>query len=309
MISDRFAIDLIPLQYHTKYPSEDTIYRNNKFPVETRGSIYDINQSPRAFMDGIKEYDFSGSLIEDYQIINRSLIDPLFDIALDIVPTGNINDIDIAVTITANDTLNEEVTVYVIPIETSILNLDAMVSLDIDSLNNISKDMLPSGGRLIDMNWQNGMTSSFDVTWDLNKLNKENVIYDNTKLGVIVFVQNAVNRGSREIYQVVYSKLPVLENTIITGLEDELNARRIQDADIYPNPANNYFNLSLSSELSKDMDWVIIDQRGVELLRGHLKAGGDLYEVDAQKLPNGLHMMIVSGENDHKVIRKVIISR
>ena len=308
-IADRFWLDMIPLQYHTKYPSEDEIYRNNKFPVETRGSIYDINQSPRAFMDGIKEYDFSGSLIEDYQIINRSLIDPLFDIDLDIVPTGNVNDIDISVTVTANDTLNEEVTVYVIPIETSIRNLETMPTLDIDSLNNIAKDMLPSGGRLIDISWQSGTSNTFEVNWDLNKLNKENEIYDNTKLGVIVFIQNAVNQGSREIYQVVYSKLPVLENTIITGLEDELNARRIQDADIYPNPAQNYFNISLSNELSKDMDWTIIDQRGVELLRGEFAAGEDLYEVDTRKLPNGLHMMIVSGDNDHKVIRKVIISR
>jgi hypothetical protein len=77
-ISDRFSLDMIPLQYHTNYPAEDEIYLNNPGPVETRGSLFDINQSPRAFMDGIKEYNFTGANIQDYQIINRSLIDPLF---------------------------------------------------------------------------------------------------------------------------------------------------------------------------------------------------------------------------------------
>jgi hypothetical protein len=308
-ISDKFALDLIPLQYHTKYPSEDEIYRNNKFPVETRGSIFDINQSPRSFMDGIKEYDFTGSLINDYQIINRSLIDPLFDITVDIVPTGNENDVNLNVTLMANDTLNEEVTAYVIPIETSIRGLDALASLNIDSLNNIAKDMLPSGGRLIDLNWQAGISNAFEVNWDLNKLNKGNEIYDATNLGVVVFVQNAVNQGSREIYQAVYAKLPVLKKTLVTGLEDELNIKKIQDASIYPNPANNYFNVALSSELTQDMDWVIVDQRGVELLRGKFVSGEDTYEVDAKDLPNGLHMMIVSANDDSNVVRKVIISR
>jgi hypothetical protein len=169
--------------------------------------------------------------------------------------------------------------------------------------------MLPSGGLLVDQSWQKGTTYNLPLTWDLNKLNKENFIYDTTKLGVVVFVQNAVNEGSREIYQAVYQKLPVIQNTIITGLEEELNAKRIENADIYPNPADYYFNVALTSELTQDMDWVIIDQRGVELLRGNFAAGEDLYEVDANALPNGLHMMIFNGNNDYHVIRKIIISR
>ena len=57
------------------------------------------------------------------------------------------------------------------------------------------------------------------------------------------------------------------------------------------------------------MDWTIFDQRGVELLKGNFEAGRDLYEVDANSLPNGLHLMIFNGENDYKVIRKIIIRR
>jgi hypothetical protein len=306
--ANTFGLDLIPLQYHTNYPAEDVIYRNNRFPVETRGSIYDINQSPRAFMDGIKEYDFTGSNIESYQIINRSLIDPKFAIQVGATKLSR-NSVELDITVTANDTLSDEVTIYTIPIETSITRLDELVDFQLDSLNNVVKDLLPSGGLLIDQNWEKGQTFDTQLVWDLNQLTEGNVIYDTTKLGVIVFVQNARNEGTREIYQAVYQKLPIIQNTIITGLEDELNAKRIENADIYPNPADSYFNVALSSELTQDMDWVIIDQRGVELLRGNFTAGENLYEVNATALSNGFYMMVFSGSEDHHVIRKIIINR
>jgi hypothetical protein len=310
-ISDRFSLDMIPLQYHTNYPAEDEIYLNNPGPVETRGSLFDINQSPRAFMDGIKEYNFTGANIQDYQIINRSLIDPLFDIQAVVSIVGSNDESALMdITITATDTLNEEVSIYAMPIETSITGLAMLNTLGIDSLNNIAKDMVPEGGLKIETitNWQEGTQYQIPFEWSPAKIGIEN-IYDPTRLGVVIFVQNAVNQGTREIYQAIYRKIDGLNVSPITGLEDELNAKRIETADIYPNPAQNYFNVALSSELTQDMDWVIIDQRGVELLRGKFEDGRALYEVDANSLPNGLHMMIFNGNKDYKVIRKIIISR
>jgi hypothetical protein len=214
------------------------------------------------------------------------------------------------ITITATDTLNEEVSIYAMPIETNITGLAMLNTLGIDSLNNIAKDMVPEGGLKIETitNWQEGTQYQIPFEWSPAKIGIEN-IYDPTRLGVVIFVQNAVNQGTREIYQAIYRKIDGLNVSPITGLEDELNAKRIETADIYPNPAQNYFNVALSSELTQDMDWVIIDQRGVELLRGKFEDGRALYEVDANSLPNGLHMMIFNGNKDYKVIRKIIISR
>jgi hypothetical protein len=153
------------------------------------------------------------------------------------------------------------------------------------------------------------MTQLNTVIWDVNQLNKGNIIYDTTKLGVVVFVQNSVNEGTREVYQAAFKKLPVLRNTVITGLEDELNVKKFEDATIYPNPAQDYFNVSLSDELTKNLDWMIIDQRGVELLNGTFEADEGLFEVDTKKLPVGLHMFIVTSGSDYKTIRKIIINR
>jgi hypothetical protein len=306
--TERFSLDMIPLQYHTNYPQADVIYLNNKFPVETRGSIYDISQSPRAFMDGISEYNFTSATIEKYQIVNRSMIDPVFDIQLTpekIAP----NTVTMNVTITAQTAFDEEVTLYTVPIETSITRLDELNDLNIDSLNNIVKDLLPSGGLLIDQTWEVNDTYSTQLVWDLNQLNEGNEIYDTTKLGVIVFVQNAANEGSREIYQAIFEKLPVIQPTPITGLDDDLNARRIAEAEIYPNPADQHFNVALSGKLTSDVAWVIVDQRGIELQNGVFDKGEDLYQVDAAALPAGLHMMIFSSSEDHRVIRKIIINR
>ncbi len=307
-LAKKFSLDVIPLEYHSNYPTEDTIYKNNKSPVETRGSIYDINQTPKTFMDGSKEYDYAGSYIKDYQVINRSLIDPLFDVTVDITDS-NENSAEISVTITANDSLSDEILVNVMPIETSIDDPAINQPYGIDSLNNVVKDMLPPGGYPYVQQWVDGMSANFTVTWDLNALNKENVIYDNTKMGVVVFVQNDVNEGTKEVYQAVFKKLPELHKTIITGLDDELNVRRFEDAVIYPNPAQNYFRVSLSDQLTKDVEWRILDQRGITLSEGAFEKDNDSFEVDTREIPNGLHLFIISAGDNYRVIRKIIIKR
>ncbi|NJN26506.1 MAG: T9SS type A sorting domain-containing protein, partial [Cyclobacteriaceae bacterium] len=307
-LATRFNLDMIPLEYHSSYPSPDVIYENNKYPVETRGSIYNITASPRSFMDGIQEYDFAANVYENYQVINRSLIDPLFDISVEIVKRVD-NAADINVTITARDTLNDEIIVNVIPIETSIDDAQVNQPYGIDSLNNVVKDMLPAGGYPYNISWNAATTQSFTVTWDLNNLSKENTIYDGSKLGVVVFVQNDVNEGSREIYQSVFARLPFLQNTVVTGLEDDLDLRKITEAAIYPIPAQDYFMVSLPEPLSKDLQWSVVDQRGVELIQGTYAQGQSEFKMDTQSLPNGLFLLKIAGKDELNAIRKIIIQR
>jgi len=307
MASD-YNLDMIPIQYHNDFPSADTIYQNNSSPVESRAAIYDINRAPRSFMDGFMSYDYSSSVVEPYEIVNRSLEIPTFDISIDTIPTGRRNMVEFDVTIIANKPLNEEVVVYIMPIETSISGTSIGVA-SIDTLNNIVKEMLPAGGYPYQHTWTPGMSRNLRMEWDLNLLNEENVIYDKSKLGVVVFIQNNVNEGSREVYQAEFMKLHELEQVIITGIEDELNVKKFADAVIYPNPAQHYFNVSLEDYLTLELNWTIIDQRGVTLLDGVFEAGESTYQIDTKSLPEGLHMFIVSSGSDYKTIRKIIIQR
>ena len=205
--------------------------------------------------------------------------------------------------------MNQPIVVYAMPVETTID--DPAVSGDHYSgrLSNVVKDMLPKGGEPYALNWTRGMSENFTVSWDLNKLAESNVIYDNSKLGIIVFIQNDVNEGSREVYQSGFATLPALQKTIITGLDDELNVNKFKNAVIYPNPAQNYFNVTLSDQLTTDLDWAIVDQRGVKLQSGTFISGEDFFEVDVKELPNGLHMFVVSSGDHNKAIRKIIIQR
>ena len=309
-LASLFSLDLLPLQYHNNYPSPDVIYDNNSGPVDTRSSIYDISQSPRSFMDGLREYDYNESIIENYQVINRSLVDPLFDISITAVDTSlSGSRADIEITVTARDTLSQPIVVYAIPIETAINNPVVFGDHYSGPIFNVVKDMLPDGGQPFSKNWSSDMTENFVVRWDVNELSDSNIIYDTTALGVIVFIQNDINEGSREVYQALYAPLPVLQKTVITGLEDELNVKKFEDAQIFPNPMQNYFNVSLSDQITKDLDWMILDQRGVELERGAFLSGEDFFEVDIKEIPNGLHLFIVSSGSDYKTIRKIIIQR
>ncbi len=163
-LAERFALDMIPIQYHTNNPREDAIYQNNKYAVETRGSIYDINQSPKSFMNGTKEYDFLASnIIRDYHIINQSLKDPLFDIDISVLATDTVSKVNISVTITARESISEEIIVNVMPIETSISGASIGSLIGIDSLNNVVKDMCPAGGYPYYLPWSQGMSRNFVV--------------------------------------------------------------------------------------------------------------------------------------------------
>ncbi len=168
--------------------------------------------------------------------------------------------------------------------------------------------MLPKGGVDYSLNWTDGMSENFTVNWDLNELAFD--VYDSTRFGIVVFIQNDENEGSKEIYQAAYEKLPILsKDPVITGLEDEINVKKFESANIYPIPAQNYFNVALSDQLTIDLDWKIIDQRGVQLLGGTFRSGEDTFEVDTNSLPNGLHMFIISSSSDFQTIRKIIIQR
>ena len=287
----------------------DIIYQNNTYPSDTRSSIYDINQSPRTFMDGLSDYNYLESHIKNYQVINRSLEKPKFDIDLIITQESNSR-ANIEVTITALDTLYEQIILNIFPVETGIYNsAEITLPAGIDSLRNVVKDMRPAGGKPYNQYWTPGMSETFTTHWDMNELLNGNRIYDNNRLGIIAFVQNDENEVAKEVYQAIFAKLPVLDRTVITGIQDELNVKKFENATIYPNPAQNYFNVSLSDQLTMDLEWSILDQRGVELSSGTFISGESMFEIDTKSLSNGLYMFIVSGGKDFKYFRKVVVQR
>ena len=169
--------------------------------------------------------------------------------------------------------------------------------------------MLPIGGLSYNRSWSQNDIEEFGVVWDMNELESSNTIYDNRNLGVVVFVQNNVNEGSREVYQAQFTRLSALEIDRITGLEDELDVGRFKDANLYPNPASDYINVSVSDYLNSDVDWKIVDQRGVLLQQGIFNSGENNFEIDTSTLPDGLFLLIASKGSEFRTIRKIVIRR
>ncbi len=302
-LSDRMVVDMIPVQYHINYPSTDPIYLDNPDPPNTRSSVYNLNRSPRSFLDGETEYDYDPVKIEDYDIINRALVDPIFDIGVSIDPTDETNTVGINVTVMARDTVNNDVILHIVPVERMISQYNYF---GVDSLHNVVKDMLPSGGTHFTKNWSAGDTESVSEIWDVNELN----LYDSSKLGVIVLIQNAINEGDNEVHQTIYLDLPVKYSDGVTGIiEDKMNLKLFDESTIYPNPAKDQFSVSLDTYITRDMEWNITNQLGVRLLEGTFKAGEDAFIIDTSSLPNGLFVFMVEAENELKVIKKVLIRR
>jgi hypothetical protein len=94
---------------------------------------------------------------------------------------------------------------------------------------------------------------------------------------------------------------------VITGLEDKLiGGLRFG---LYPNPAKYHTELRFDKEVPDDLQWRIVDLRGVELLSGRLVAGQDIYDLNVSGLPNGVFNVLLGDESSLISVRKLIILR
>ncbi len=290
--------DLNYMQYHAQYPQPDELYNDNPNLANTRGTVYDIQQVPRSFVSGYYTFKNTDQL-KNYDIINNAMLDPVFEVTLDTIPTGSPNTAKIQVSVKAMEDVNDLVILHTAIIENEVTRGN-------DQFKNIVRDMLPHpGGNVIQHTWTEGQTETFVYDWDINNV----VVDDGSKLSVVAFVQGAANQGEKPnwVYQSSYLKLPSKQKTTITGIEDIESA--FNKIVLFPNPAKRIFHLGFSSELSKDYHWRILDLRGVELASGTFAAGYNEYEIDISHLPNGVFHVMVTDDGNIYFTKKLMILR
>jgi hypothetical protein len=130
---------------------------------------------------------------------------------------------------------------------------------------------------------------------------------DPSKIEAVVYIQN---NNTKDVMQVATTRdLSIFPPVGAIPTEEEAAVRRdIIGMNLFPNPAQNYFNVSFDLPLSDDYQWALVDVLGRVLDNGIARENTEQMIVDTEKLSEGTYFFTI--RNDHAYAqRKVVISK
>jgi hypothetical protein len=296
--------EVISIHYQLNSPLVNPIFDNYRDP-RSRVQYYDFfNPNLKTMVDGTNyPYNIGGNTInlDHSDLISATLREPKFDIQATILSSAD-DVLNIQASVTSRTEIpNDRIVVHAAVIEREIVN-----TFNIDgifSFRNVLKKMIPDAtGTEFHKAWNPGDTEVLTLNWDL----KQDYIklYDSMELGVIVFVQD---KNSREIYQAAYIKAPPKYLDKVTSTSNILP--EFNDCVIYPVPVKDHFTLEFGKALEKDYYYKIVELRGIKLLEGKLERGMERIVIDAEKLPLGVNILIITDKSGGIIRKKFLVTR
>jgi hypothetical protein len=308
-VLNKDSSDFFKIQYHIANPGTDPFNQENPVDPAARSLFYGVSQPPAAIMDGILGNYFGTQFNGNYNRITateldrRSLEDPLFDIQVnELAATSDSIKLSVQFTyIQSTVPLNTPVTYQVALIEDSLFIGPKLYT------NVVRKLLLGSEGQTVNTSWSQGTSATIAVNSILNIP----IGVNNNHLWVVVFVQD---RNTKRIHQAVLKKIQqVKSQTTIVGVEDDPVLAQVKDLVVFPNPASNKVNFGIESGFGnvtpiQGYTWSIIDQRGVEVLRGTLNEDlSEPQQVELDRLANGMYIVTFSKGNRVVVQKKLAV--
>ena len=135
-----------------------------------------------------------------------------------------------------------------------------------------------------------GQTRTFDHYFSTGKAE-----IDLSDLAVIVFIQDEI---TKEVYQSEINQSPA-QPDIITGIEIPAFADKIS---VYPNPADNEFEIRLPEKTSEKIQIRMVDSYGHEIMIPGFEKGEQVKIVTTKDFAGGLYIMQL--ETSKGIVRK-----
>ncbi|MEK6783094.1 MAG: PKD-like domain-containing protein [Bacteroidota bacterium] len=304
--------DFSAIYYHINSPSPDPLNLDNPSDPPARALFFGVTQPPATIMDGRlgakgTTYDGTYDKITAVEVDRRALVDPLFDLQLDTIPTGLNNTITVQLTITARQDFTTPLIAHV-----------TLVEDNVGGNRNVLRKLLFGGdGETITNTWVAGQSLvklRSDVEIDVPVANSDN-------LRLVAFVQDkndipkvplgeSASTPFKEIYQSVNIKAPRKTGSPVVGIVDKDPAppTTLNGIRIFPNPANGSFNFELPEGSASGFTWKLADQRGVVLQKGDFDdAFNNRMQVDISGVANGVYFVIIAGPGKSIVYQKLVI--
>lgn len=288
-----YSLDLVNLQYHIRQTSTELLNTNYASGPAARQNYYGLDSIPYVINDGIS---FRGDVNDWYNNIEkleaRTLVDPQFDIDLNLTQTNA--DLDIQVDFWANEDLgNKEVVVRIAVIEDSV----DLSGFGVNGVHrNTLLDFIPgASGTSFTNNWTVGTSGSlFESTTVTNGFNLNNI-------DVVVWIQE---KDSKEVYQAISGKVSSILG--LTGVHDETAS---MDFIIYPNPTMNQSTLLLNNAFDEKGEVFIHDASGRLIEKIEIHKFQENINLANQNYKNGLYFVSVVNPKGQKMTKKMIVQK
>jgi hypothetical protein len=302
-VLNKDSSDFYKIQYHIANPSPDPINDENSTDPAARSLLYGVSQPPVGIMDGIlgnyygTTFNGDQTKIDAGEVDRRALESPQFDIQLTAVGAA-IDSVNYDIVLTYIDSMQS--------LSTPVFVHAGLVE---DNLSGnrfvLRKLLLGSDGDELRLTWTNGTSQALS----LRALINEPIGANNPNMYLVVFVQGS----NKRMYQSLMIKLPNKSQSTIVGIEDDPALARVRDIQIFPNPANQHFNLALESNFGETLTlpgftYSVVDQRGVIVLQGEVNE--DLAEpqrIETTGIANGMYVVILSRGGKAVVQRKLAV--
>jgi hypothetical protein len=307
--------DVTLLQYHIESTNGqgnvgnigDYFYLDNPSLGRTRSYEY---RSPagRAFIDGIDSaYITKDLLATDFE--QDMLETPKFMVRIDTFRHLNSN-FQIVANITALQAMpTGDYRIYTVISEDSLSypsggNYDSQVHAVARENDEYHLNINRTSNHLYNnRTWAAGETQRVEFNWDHAPYSFIN--YQPNRFHAVVFIQNI---STKEIFQVATTRDVSGYWVGIEPIVAEKELNEIQNVNLFPNPAHDYFKLQFDQVLERDYNWKLVNMQGVEVQQGQIQAGHDQVQIDGLDYPSGAYILLLYNKNVF-VQRKVILGR
>ena len=152
-------------------------------------------------------------------------------------------------------------------------------------------------------NWTAGQTQT--VTFHWNHAAQGFINYRPNCFHAVVFIQDI---DTKEIFQVATTRDVSGYWIGIEPIEAEEELNELQSLNLFPNPAQDYFQLQFDQALQQPYHWALINIQGITLQQGTVAAGIDQLLVEQLPYPSGTYLLLLYNDKVF-VQRKVVLSK
>ena len=283
----------------TNFP--DSLFTVNRSDPNARTILYGINEYAQSLVDGLPAGTGSSRDLSFEDLEYNMLQYPAFRMQLAPI---NINNNTLEVQLDMNTLLpldSSEYALFVAITQDSIY-IQRDLTLAGVHKHSVLRKMLPNpDGLLFQQAWRVGNTFSQVFTW--------NNIFPNVNplhLQAVAFIQNT---QTKEVYQSATTRdlsmfIPTNQNTLAP---EELPQPTV-GLKLFPNPAQDYFNIAFTQGLDTDYQWQLIDPLGRVLRNGIAQEGLEQIQVQTSELASGMYFFVIYNKNVYTQ-RQVVIRR
>jgi len=293
--------ELAKIQYHVSFPASDAEYEVNTIDPLARAAYYGIpmtdQQIPRGYIDGISD----GALIPINGTANlanwaatrfskQSLKTSDFDVQVESLDAADDSYLKVRALVTAKTDIGAG--------KQPILHL-AVVEKAVGANNVfVLRKLIPNAiGHALPISMQE---DDFIEIIDSVRIEKPQI--DVTELALVAFVQDV---NTREVFQADLDLNPTFlpdQPTLVTGIED-----LAEYINIYPNPANESFEIELPTKAENRLMVNLIDPVGRATQQLYFEKGEQTKTVNTQNLAQGIYVVQIGSGKTGVVRKKVMV--